>query len=257
MENFYFKKFVISQKNSAMKVNSDGVLLGAWVSLFNTDNKILDVGCGTGVIALILAQKLIELNPSTNGKIVAIDIDSGSMIDCTENFRNSSYSKILKTQKISFQDFSNSKEHNNSLDLIISNPPYFSDSLKCSDKSKTIARHNDSLSLEDIIICSNKLLKEEGGRMAVILPYEQAQKIQLIAANHESLYTNRILNIKYKEGGQIDRQIVEFIKKRDQKPLVNVEELTIHSKDSEYYYTKEYCKIVEKYYQKELSTIKK
>ncbi len=140
MESFYFKNFTVDQGLSAMKVNTDGVLLGAWLTLTERESlsdkpdtfNVLDIGTGTGVISLIIAQRLSNSNPSEKVArffIDAIDIDKPSVVEATNNFNKSGWASNLQASEISLQDMirdtKGEKYH-----LLVSNPPYFIDSLK-------------------------------------------------------------------------------------------------------------------------------
>jgi len=142
-----------------MKVGVDGVLLGAWADCRNI-KYALDVGTGSGLIALMLAQR-------SGAHIHAIDIDENACEQAEINFNNSPFHDRLSIEKVAFQDFSSSVRY----DLIVSNPPYFSDSLKSPDKNRNLARHNDHLSLAILIGKSASLLNPQG-KIAFILPFD-------------------------------------------------------------------------------------
>jgi len=160
---FQFKQFIVHQEHCAMKVGTDGVLLGAWAPIKKTDQNILDVGTGTGLIALMLAQR-------SNAVIKAIDIEAGAVKQATVNFESSPWKNRLFLFHTSLQDFSSLYE--SCYDLIVSNPPYFSNSLKAPEQSRNIARHNDTLPLEDFFRCADKLLINTG-RICLILPVSE------------------------------------------------------------------------------------
>src|SRR5688572_5036500 len=136
---FEFKKFRIMQDRCAMRVSTDAVLLGAWVAV-NGSKTILDIGTGTGVIALMLAQK-------SDAVITAIDIDRESTEQAASNVNESCFAGRVAVEHCSFQDFV--KRSSQKYNLIVTNPPYFIDSLKSNTGSRTIARHTDALSFDD------------------------------------------------------------------------------------------------------------
>ena len=149
---FKFKQFTIIQEKSAMKVGTDGVLLGAWTTCENAKT-ILDIGTGTGLIALMLAQK-------SKAQITAIEIDANAAEEAKLNVENSPWSDRISVYNLSIQEFA--KLYPNKYDLIVSNPPYFSKSKKAENESRSLARHNDNLSLADLINCIDLLLNENG-----------------------------------------------------------------------------------------------
>jgi len=138
---FQFKHFLVKQDRSAFKVGTDGVLLGAWVNIGSSDRRILDVGTGTGVIAIMLAQRCEAI-------IDAIEIDSEAAEQATINCENSPWQDRLNVYHISLQEYV--KTHQKIYDLIVCNPPYFS-SYKNSDSKRDIARHNAILNTEDLL----------------------------------------------------------------------------------------------------------
>ena len=156
---FQFKQFRIAQEKSALKVGTDGVLLGAWCEVANTKH-ILDVGSGTGVIALMLAQR-------SEAEIHAIEINGEACKDAQNNFQKSPWAKRLKLYFDDFNHFCQSTPMK--YDLVVSNPPYFEKSLKSADPASALARHGTSLSFLQLITGSKKLLAD-GGRLAVVLP---------------------------------------------------------------------------------------
>jgi len=135
---FRFKQFTIEQEHAAMKVGTDGVLLGAWASAPGAGSRVLDIGTGTGLIALMMAQR------TKDAAVDALEIDPSSASQAKENFQNSPWKKRLRCFPSSFQDFSS--QCRKQYDLIVCNPPFFSGSKKTASKSKNLARHDDSLS---------------------------------------------------------------------------------------------------------------
>ena len=164
---FQFQQFTVWHDKCAMKVGTDGVLLGAWASLVHTQS-ILDVGCGSGLIALMLAQR-------SKGHIEAIDIDEGAYNQTLININLSPFKEQIKVFHLSLQAFAEkSKEH---YDLIVSNPPFFTHGIKSPNNQRSTARHSDTLFLNQLFATAKDLLKDKG-RLALILPYERLSDVQ-------------------------------------------------------------------------------
>src|ERR1700745_3451644 len=140
-ESFVFKKFTIFQRDSAHKVGTDAVLLGAWAQVEKA-RSILDIGTGTGIIALMMAQK-------STAHIEAIDIEQSSYKQACENVKHSSWQERINVTQTSLQDYV--KANDKKFDVIITNPPYFVDSYKAPDEERSHARHNDTLPFVDLI----------------------------------------------------------------------------------------------------------
>ena len=195
-----------------MKVGTDGVLLGAWCpvdSLASSSNsfrsfrsfkgfKVLDVGTGSGLIALMLAQRMPE------AKITAIDIDSGAVEQAKHNFELSPWAERLDCQQTALQDLAGEGIY----DLIVSNPPYFQDSLKNPDTQRAMARHTDTLSYEELLAHSARLLTEDG-ILALVLPIEAEQSIIALAQTH-NLYPTHITHVYPKPGKAAKRLLIAF-----------------------------------------------
>lgn len=164
MSVFQFKEFSIEQSNVSMKVGTDAMLLGSFIEVENS-LRALDIGTGSGVLALMLAQK----SPSLY--IDAIDIDSDNILTSKFNFENSRFSKQLNAIKINFLEY----KPLNQYDLIFSNPPYFENGLLNLNKRKSVARHEYSLPLKDLFDYTFPILSDEGN-FWIILPYENFQK---------------------------------------------------------------------------------
>ena len=197
---FRFKQFTINQSDSAMKVGTDGVLLGAWTGLPEKGSEVLDIGTGTGLLSLMIAQKHL------NAKITAIEIDKASCRQAKENFKDSTWEDRLSVEEISFQDFG--LRSSQKFDLIIVNPPYFSNSLPASDPSCSLARHQQNLSLEELILGVKKLLHPDG-YLSLILPSDQKTKC-LVLAKEMGLLPFRILNVRPNPGKEFIRVLIEF-----------------------------------------------
>jgi tRNA1Val (adenine37-N6)-methyltransferase len=196
---FHFKQFTIQQEHAAMKVGTDGVLLGAWTSVPGPQSRVLDVGCGTGLIALMLAQrtKLVVVD--------ALEIDPSSARQALENFQNSPWKERIQCIQSSFQDYSS--QCKSRYDLIICNPPFFSGSSKTPSKELNLARHDDSLSLEDIFRGSVSLMKKTS-IISLILPIEkEAQAMDLITEH--KLYCCRLTRVIPAPGKPTKRVLLE------------------------------------------------
>lgn len=181
---FKFKQFIVNQDECAMKVGTDGVLLGSWANVYGSKNA-LDIGTGTGLIALMLAQR------NTNLIITAIDIDDTAIRQSKDNFLNSTFSKRIKCEHISAACFANKIQ--NKFDLIVSNPPYFNNSLKSPDSQRTLARHTDSLPIQNLFDVVSKLLSQSG-KFSIIYPYEAKEHLISLAEKFK-LHPVRITNV--------------------------------------------------------------
>jgi tRNA1Val (adenine37-N6)-methyltransferase len=175
---FCFKRFNVRQDGCAMKVGTDGVLLGAWCRVeLPQDEAILDIGTGTGLIALQLAQR----TESTGARIDAVEIDSQCCLRAQENFARSPWSDRLRFFDTAIQDFTEQYESTRSYNHIVTNPPWFVDSLASPDTSRTMARHSSSLSYDDLMKCCSKLLAPQG-RISMVLP-AGAETAKMIAVS--------------------------------------------------------------------------
>lgn len=162
---FRFKRFQVKNHNSAMKVGTDGVLLGAWS---NTDNaqSVLDIGCGTGLISLMIAQRC-------EAKITGIEIDELAADECKYNFDNSPWKERLLLVHADFNSLQNGEQK---YDLIISNPPFFTNGITAPDKSRATARHCETLNYDSLIAFATKHLSDTG-RLAFIAPADKHDEI--------------------------------------------------------------------------------
>ncbi|SDD12497.1 tRNA1(Val) (adenine(37)-N6)-methyltransferase [Williamwhitmania taraxaci] len=203
MSVFRFKQFAIKQANVPMKVNTDGVLLGAWTDVSNA-TKILDIGSGTGVIALMLAQRC------PNATIHAVEIDKMAVETAKENVRDSPWVSRVEVFGSSFQDFAG--ETDQRYNLVVSNPPFFIQSLKSPFASRNLSRHADQLSYDDLVIGINRVL-EDNGIFAAIFPYAEAGIFIALAANH-GLYCIRKSYVHPFAGGRIKRVLLELSRTR-------------------------------------------
>lgn len=163
-EYFEFKQFTVHQEHAAMKVGTDGALLG---SLGATGNRILDIGTGTGLLSLMMAQRCPEAT------ITAIDVDDNAIIDAKANFASSPFRDRISLQQVPFQEFASKTVDR--YDCIICNPPYFDESLESKDESRTRARHTSSLPFRDLVDGAYELLEDEGV-FSVCIPPEVLSK---------------------------------------------------------------------------------
>ena len=195
---FQFKQFSIHDEKSTIKVGTDAVLLGAWINP-KRSKSILDIGTGSGIIALMVAQK-------SDAKIKAIDIDFDSIQESTANFNNSPWSENLYARHISFLDFV--KQTNEKYDLILSNPPYFNNSLKSPSDKKNLSKHASTLLHKELLLGVKKLISPDG-MFAVIIPYDQMNSFKNIALI-EGLFCNKKLIIYPTPKKPANRILMEF-----------------------------------------------
>jgi len=230
MSVFKFKKFSIIQEKSAMKVGTDGVLLGCWASCGKVNN-ILDIGCGTGLITLILGQR------NLNSNVTGIEIDKIASQEAQLNISNSDWEERIEIKHTSLQHFTPHLKFG----LIVSNPPFFPQNK--SQQSRDIARHANTLSFEELIDNAAKLLSVKG-IFSVIIPKNSEEYFCKIANTHK-LYRNRVCYIKGNETSDVKRVMMEF---SFIKYIVLTEHLTIER--SRHNYTDKYIQLCKDFYLK-------
>ena len=200
---FQFKEFTVHQDKAAMKVGTDGVLLGAWCSLDKYPDSILDIGSGTGVISLMLAQRCDAMT------IDAVELDENAYEQSVANFEDSDWGDRLYCYNASFQEFSDEiSEEEETYDLIVSNPPFYTDDFKTQDVSRNKARFNSSLSFEALIIGVSKILSEKGV-FSVVVPFKEETNF-IALAKENNLFLNRLCRVKGHETSEIKRTLMEF-----------------------------------------------
>jgi tRNA1Val (adenine37-N6)-methyltransferase len=232
---FVFKEFSVQQDRCAMKIGTDAVLLGAWTSLQHNPYSILDIGAGTGVLALMLAQR------SHAGLIDAIEIDDNAYEQSVENFENAAWSDRLFCYHASLEEFAD--EIDASYDLIISNPPFDTEDYKTSSSQRDMARFSEALPFDQLLENVSKLLSENGV-FSVIIPFKEEQSFTAIASNF-NLFPIRICHVKGHPNSEIKRSLLEFsFHKKD----IITEQLTIET--NRHQYTHEYINLTQDFYLK-------
>ena len=239
---FQFKQFTIHQDRTAMKVGTDGVLLGAWAPILSSTQRLLDIGTGTGLIALMLAQRMLKENNNSTFKIDAIDIDQSSIEQATENINNSPFARFITTHFTSLQDYSPSEKY----DAIVCNPPYFVASLKCPDAARTQARHTDSLSFDDLLLHSARLLNT-GGSLSVILPVQEGNLFINLAEKY-GFAVSEIVDIHPTPTAPPKRLLIRLQIATPQSLNVSKSSLTIEL--ARHQYTDEYIALTRDFYLK-------
>ncbi len=232
---FHFKEFTIQQYKTAMKVGTDGVLLGAWANLKENINSVLDIGTGTGLIALQIAQRCdVEI-------IDALEIEPNAYEQAVENFENSDWGDRLFCYHSSLQEFI--EEIDEKYDLIISNPPYYNDTFKELDKNRALARHTKDLSFKELISASAKLLSKNG-TCAFIIPFHEESNF-LAFAEKSQLYPQRITRVKGNINTNFKRSLLQ-LSFANTTPTINEFAIEIER----HIYTKDYKKLVKSFYLK-------
>jgi len=231
---FSFKKFVIEQNRCAMKVGTDGVLLGAWAPIQNNPFSILDIGTGTGIIALMLAQR------SAAQQIDALEIDEAAYEQATDNFENSPWNDRLFCFHAGLDEFIDEPE--DEYDLIVSNPPFYSEDYKSNDDQRDLARFQDAMPFEDLIEAADLLLSENG-IFSVIIPSKEEEKFVALAKEYE-LYPLKITHVKGTPSTEIKRSLLAF--SRNEISNYSIDELIIET--SRHIYTPEYIELTKDFY---------
>lgn len=218
-----------------MKIGTDGVLLGAWSSLEHQPFSILDIGAGTGILSLMLAQR------SQAEIIDAIEIDDEAYEQCVDNFEQSSWGDRLFCYHASLDEFT--EEIEDTYDLIISNPPFYSENYKTDNQQRDLARFQDAMPFDHLLNSASKLLSENGVFSVVIPHQEEKHFIEL--ASKVALYPNNILHVKGTPDSEIKRSLVDFSFK---KSTINTSELIIET--SRHNYTEAYKNLTKDFYLK-------
>ncbi len=246
---FRFKRFEVTNRMSAMKVGTDGVLLGAWCLSDITDcaneanhttilpERILDAGCGTGLIALMLAQRFPE------AEITAIEIDPTAAQEANDNFKASPWSDRLTLIEGDFNTvFSGTSK--GIFDLIVSNPPFFKNGELSPEKSRLMARHESSLTLETLIKVSKQLLSTNG-ELCLILPADREEELKLhsVTNNFNIVRLTRLSTVPTKPPRRILAELKSCISSGSQ---VVIDRLSIH--DTSGGFTKEYASLIKDFY---------
>jgi tRNA1Val (adenine37-N6)-methyltransferase len=228
---FRFKQFTVFQERSAFKVGTDGVLLGACADVKGV-NRILDIGTGTGLIALMLAQRC-------DARIVAIEPDPESFRQASENVAATSWSGRIDVLNVSLQEYNPGGKK---FGLIVSNPPYFRNSLKNPDTRKSAARHDESLSQNELLASVADLLENEG-LLQMIMPYAEGSLL-VAEAREYGFFCNSMIKIRPLPGSGIKRLILGFTRRN-----LTIQEkfLTIES-GNRHEYTEEYINLTKDFY---------
>ena len=232
---FTFKQFSVNQDRCAMKIGTDGVLLGAWTPLINNPFNVLDIGAGTGILSLMLAQR------SNAEQIDAIEIDEDAYEQCVENFEASPWGDKLFCFHAGLDEFVDEPE--DEYDLIISNPPFYTDDYKSDNSSRDLARFEDALPFEELIEAA-ALLLSDNGIFSVIIPNKEEERFVTMCKELD-LFPLKITRVKGTPTSEIKRSLLAFCR-IEQTPLID--ELVIEI--SRHNYTPEYIELTKDFYLK-------
>lgn len=194
---FQFKQFTVWHNRCAMKVGTDAVLLGSWMHVEGA-SRLLDIGCGCGLISLMAAQRCKE------GRVVAVEIDGEAAAQAHENVQKSPWKERIEVVHADICNFSSAE----GFDVIFSNPPYFVNSLKCPDKQRSDARHTDTLDFDTLMQRVESLLKVDG-EFSVVIPMDAVRAIKASAIAHR-LYLSRETHVYTKPSAPVKRALLAF-----------------------------------------------
>jgi tRNA1Val (adenine37-N6)-methyltransferase len=233
---FQFKQFSIHQDKTAMKVGTDGVLLGAWAPTNHNPFSILDIGTGTGLIALMLAQR------TAAEQIDALEIDENAYEQAVDNFENSPWSDRLFCFHAGLDEFI--EEPEDEYDLIVSNPPFHAEDYKTENEQRDLARFQEAMPFEDLVEAADLLLSENGV-FAVIIPYKEETKFIALAKNFD-LFPIKMTRVKGTPNTEIKRSLLAF--SRHGITDILTDELVIET--DRHIYTPEYINLTKDFYLK-------
>lgn len=232
---FKFKQFSINQDRSAMKVGTDGVLLGAWAPLINNPLTVLDIGAGTGLIAMMLAQR------SSAEQIDAIEIDEHAYEQCVDNFENSPWSDRLYCYHAGLDEFVDEVEE--LFDVIVSNPPFYTDEYKSDNEQRDLARFEDALPFGELVEAADFFLSDHG-IFSVIIPFKEEERFLSLCLERQ-LFPLKMTRVKGTPTSEIKRSLLAFTR-IEQTPIVD--ELVIET--ARHQYTTEYIALTKDFYLK-------
>lgn len=229
---FKFKQFFIHQQHTPMKVGTDGVLVGAWATVSGCE-RILDVGSGTGLISLMMAQR------NATAKIVGLEVNKMAYEESLRNVEQSPWAKRVSIKLTKLQDYSPGVSY----DLVISNPPFFTYSDSVMEENRQMARMQTTLSLGELATHIERLLSPEG-RVVLVYPFDQQEKL-FCAFEEVGLFVNRHCLVRGRSEAPIKRLLVEF--SRQQKDVQTTELVIEHER---HLYTEDYIKLTKAFYLK-------
>ena len=236
MSTFNFKQFSLEQDRTAMKIGTDGVLLGAWSPIPENCYSVLDIGTGTGIIALMIAQR------SSAEQIDALEIDGDAYEQATENFEKSPWNDRLYCFHAGLDELIDEPE--DEYDLIISNPPFYTENYKPEDKQRDLARFEDAMPFEMLIEAADLLLSENG-ILSVIIPFKEEENFLTLSKEFE-LFPMKITRVKGTPNSEIKRSLLAF--KKIETLEVEIDELIIETQ--RHIYTEEYIALTKDFYLK-------
>lgn len=228
---FRFKQFEIEDSLSAMKIGTDGVLLGAWADVAEA-RSILDVGTGTGLVAIMCAQR------NSVARVHGIDIVETAVVEARDNMARTAWSERLSAEHADLRTYNPDMRY----DHIVSNPPFFLTALHSPDAARAMARHADTLTYDDLVGAAERLLNP-GGRLSVVLPTDCAQQFRRVA--FERVWLTRVTDVVTREGEAPKRTMMEF-RLSDTPLMPRAANLTIQAKDGSY--TEDYRRLTEQFY---------
>jgi tRNA1Val (adenine37-N6)-methyltransferase len=235
---FKFKEFTIHQDKTAMKVGTDGVLLGAWCSLDNSPDTILDVGAGTGVISLMMAQRSDAMT------IDAVELDENAYEQTVDNFEKSDWGDRLYCYHTTFQEFANElAEEQETYALIVSNPPFYTDEFQTKNQARNNARFTSSLSFKDLLIGVSKILSKKG-LFSVIVPCKEEENF-IEMAKEQRLFLQRACRVQGNNNSDIKRSLLEFSFSTSE-----IKETHLIIETGRHQYTEDYINLTKNFYLK-------
>lgn len=232
---FKFKQFTVYQDQCAMKIGTDGVLLGAWTSIAHDPFSILDIGSGTGILSLMLAQR------SQAQVIEALEIDDQAYEQCVDNFEQSPWNDRLFCYHASLEEFAEDIE--DTYDLIVCNPPFYAETFKTENSQRDLARFQDAMPFQHLLECTVALLSENG-LFSVIIPFAEEEHFVAMASEF-SLVPKRITHVKGTSTTAIKRSLLEF---SYSKSKLEISELIIET--ARHNYTEDYIHLTKDFYLK-------